>query len=91
MSGENMGITSIIIKPVKTEKTLALAENNKEVVLEVDKRSTKSDIAREFEDLFGVKVSEVRTHNTPKGKKHAIVRIADEKKFEDVVSKLKLI
>ena len=86
-----MGITSIIIKPIKTEKTLSLAEDNKEIVLEVDKRATKSDIANEFEDLFGTKVSDVRTYITAKGKKRAILKIGDEKKFDDIVSKLKLI
>jgi len=85
------GITSILLKPIKTEKTLSLAENNKEVVIEVDKRATKADIANEFEKLFSVKVSEIRTHRTMKGKKRAIIRIADNKKFDDIVSKLKLI
>lgn len=84
-------ITAIILKPVKTEKSLALADRYREVVVEVDKRATKSEVSQEFEDLFGVKVDGVRTYITPKGKKRAIVRISKESNFDDLVSKLKMI
>ena len=83
-------MTSIILRPIKTEKSLNLADRNKEIVVEVDNRATKADIAKEFEDLFGVKVVSVRTHITPKGKKRAIVKVDEKSNIEELATKLKM-
>ena len=50
----------IILRPVLTEKSYdAMAE--KKYTFEVNKASTKIDIKRAVEELFGVKVSKVNT------------------------------
>ena len=50
----------IILRPVLTEKSYdAMAE--KKYTFEVSKTSTKIDIKRAVEELFGVKVSKVNT------------------------------
>ncbi len=50
----------VIIKPVITEKTTAMMEENKYTFV-VDMRSNKIEIKKAVEDLFGVKVKAVNT------------------------------
>ena len=62
----------IIIAPVVTEKTAALAENNV-YTFKVSKDANKTQIKQAIEEAFNVKVSEVRTLNT-KSKKRRVGR-----------------
>ncbi|MBO8129551.1 MAG: 50S ribosomal protein L23 [Peptococcaceae bacterium] len=54
----------IIKRPVVTEKSMALAEENKYVFL-VDPRANKTEIKEAVEKLFKVKVAKVRTMRRP--------------------------
>ena len=54
----------IIIAPVVTEKTAAMAENGKTYTFKVAKSANKTQIKQAIESAFNVKVSEVRTLNT---------------------------
>lgn len=56
----------IILKPVITEKTTELMEENK-YVFYVDRRANKPEIKNAIQKLFNVKVDKVRTMNL-KGK-----------------------
>ncbi len=56
----------VVIRPVVSEKTFALIEEGR-YTFEVDKRSTKPEIARAVEEIFGVTVRKVNTMNM-KGK-----------------------
>jgi len=72
----------IIIKPVVTEKSFSLLEDNKYTFI-VDKRATKTEIRSAVEEIFKVSVLGVNTINV-KGKpkrvgKHAGYK-ADRKK-----------
>ena len=53
----------IIIAPVVTEKTAALAENNV-YTFKVSKDANKTQVKQAIEEAFNVKVKEVRTLNT---------------------------
>lgn len=55
-----MAAQDIIIRPIITEKTMD-GTSQKKYTFEVDQNSTKIDIARAVETLFGVKVSKVNT------------------------------
>ena len=55
-----MAAQDIIIRPIITEKTMD-GTSQKKYTFEVSKDSTKIDIARAVEELFGVKVSKVNT------------------------------
>lgn len=79
----------IIRRPIITEKSAALAEKL-QYTFEVDKDANKIEIKNAIEEVFGVKVVEVRTvnvHRKPKrmqryegfksAYKKAIVRLAD--------------
>ena len=50
----------IIIRPIITEKTMD-GTTQKKYTFEVDKKSTKIDVKRAVEELFGVKVQKVNT------------------------------
>lgn len=53
--------TTIIIKPLITEKTLQLASEQNIFAFEVDIKATKTQIAAAIEGLFEVKVERVNT------------------------------
>ena len=55
-----MAAPDIIIRPITTEKTMD-GTTPKTYTFEVDKKSTKIDVKRAVEELFGVKVQKVNT------------------------------
>lgn len=55
-----MNIKDIIIRPVFTEKATNLTKNNI-YTFEVNRRSTKNQIKKAIEDIYNVKISEVKT------------------------------
>ncbi|ATZ17005.1 50S ribosomal protein L23 [Williamsoniiplasma luminosum] len=57
-----MHITEIIKKPVLTEKSF-LGHANGVYTFKVDKRATKTEIKRAFEQIFEVKTKSIRTSN----------------------------
>ena len=56
-----MNITDVIRGPLITEKATLLKEDGRTICFEVATAATKSEIRRAVEQLFGVKVSSVRT------------------------------
>jgi large subunit ribosomal protein L23 len=56
--------TTIIKKPLVTEKSTFLAEANR-YAFQVDKRATKPQIRKAIEVLYGVRVLSVATQNRP--------------------------
>jgi large subunit ribosomal protein L23 len=58
-----MRIQEIIRRPLITEKSTELRDDNNIVAFEVDRRANKIDIKRAVEAQFKVKVSEVRVSN----------------------------
>ena len=52
----------IIIKPIVTEKSMSDMEEGK-YTFKVDRRINKSEIKKEIENVFGVKVEKVNTMN----------------------------
>ncbi len=56
-----MRVTSVIRRPIVTEKSSVLRETANTLVFEVAVDATKIDIKRAVEKLFGAKVAEVRT------------------------------
>jgi large subunit ribosomal protein L23 len=63
--------TRIIIRPVITEKSTALKDRNREVCFEVAFEANRAEIKRAVEQLFKVKVADVRTQ-TKHGKKRRV-------------------
>ncbi len=50
----------IILRPVITEKSTLMKEQNREICLEVDPRANKIEIKEAAEQLFNVKIESVR-------------------------------
>lgn len=69
----------IVLRPVITEKSTRLKEENREVCFEVDPRANKSEIKKAAEQLFKIKVERVRIQNK-RGKKRKVGRSEGKKK-----------
>lgn len=77
-----------ILHPVMTERASIQAEQENALQFIVERRATRTQVRREVEKRFGVKVVKVRTLITPRGQKKAIVRLAPENKAEEVLAKI---
>ena len=73
----------IVYHPFVTEKTMNLMEKNNALEFVVKRTANKQQIIRAIEEMFEVKVKDVNTKITKKGK-HAIVRFMPEFKAEDI-------
>lgn len=53
----------VIVRPVITEKSMAMAQNQNKIVVEVLKSANRAEIKMAFESVFQVKVKEVNIIN----------------------------
>jgi len=91
-------LTSVIRRPLITEKTTILREDGRTLVLQVAADANKVEIRRAVEQLFGSKVADVRT-TSMRGKlkrqgrfagrrpdwKKAYVRLKDGEKLPEFI------
>ncbi len=84
-----MAKTIILEKMKSTEKIVRQIEIENLLVFIVDRSVTKTQVKKEVESLFDVKVEKVRTH-TQKNKKIAYVKLKPEFAAIDVATKLGL-
>ena len=78
-----MKLTSVIRRPLVTEKTTILREDGRTLVFQVSKDANKIDIKRAVEQLLGSKVEDVRTslaHGKMKRQGRFVGRRSDWKK-----------
>ena len=79
----------IIIRPIITEKSMRLKEEENKYTFEVHPKATKKDIKDAIEKLFNVKVEKVNTINV-KGKRKRVGRYWTKKKdWKKAIVKLK--
>ena len=71
-------LTRVIVRPVVTEKTTDMGENDK-YVFEVATEANKNEVKQAVEKFFGVKVVDVRTLNM-KGKPKRLGRYMGRRK-----------
>jgi len=79
----------IIKYPLSTEKSIRLMESQNELIFVVDIDADKRMIKTAVEDMFKVKVENVRTH-VQNGKKKSYVRFSDKNPAIDIATKLGL-
>lgn len=84
-----MSKTIILEKVKSTEKIVRNIEIDNVLVFEVDRSIKKTEIKKEVEDLFSVKVEKVRTHIRG-NKKLAFVKLNSDNPAIDVATKLGL-
>lgn len=77
--------------PLATEKAVGIIEKQNTITYIVDFRSSKTDIARQFEARFGVKVAKVRTVNKPNNEKKVFIKLAKGYSAAEIAMKLKLV
>ena len=80
----------VIVRPLVTEKAVALIEKENKLAFIVDRRATKQDIKRAVEEMFQVKVEKVNTLITVKGEKKAYVKLKPEYSASEVAARLGL-
>jgi large subunit ribosomal protein L23 len=73
----------IIFHPYVTEKTMNLMDKNNALEFLVRRTANKKTIKKAVENMFEVKVKDVRTRITKNGK-HAIITFMPEFKAEDI-------
>ena len=78
------------MKPLVTEKAVMLIESQNILTFELDKRKTKTEIKKEVEEIFDVKVDSVKTL-VRNNKKYAYVKLNKDVLAMDVATKLGLI
>ncbi len=82
---------AVLMYPIATEKAINMIERNNLIVYVVDSRATKSEIKKEFESIFKVKVADISTARTPQNIKKAFIKIAPQFKASEIALKLKLV
>jgi large subunit ribosomal protein L23 len=78
-----------MIKPIVTEKAVMMIESQNVLTFVTAKEKTRTEIKKEIEDLFGIKVERVRTL-VKNNKKYAYVKLKNESPAIDVAVKLGL-
>jgi len=80
----------VIVRPVVTEKAVAMIEKENRLTFVVDKRATKGEVRRAVEEMFEVKVEKVNTLVTMKGEKRAYVKLKPEYSASEVAARMGL-
>ncbi len=78
------------MKPLTTEKAVRLIELNNTLVFEIDRRKTKTEIKKQIEDDFKVKIEKINSL-IRKNKKYVYVKLNEKTPAIDVATKLGMI
>ncbi|MFN3909979.1 MAG: 50S ribosomal protein L23 [Candidatus Anstonellaceae archaeon] len=89
-SSSSQDIDSVLLYPITTEKVINSIESQNQLVFATKLSATKKQIKEEFERQFKVKVKKVNTKISPKGIKHAYIKLK-EGKADDIAAQLKMI
>ncbi|GAB4305557.1 MAG: 50S ribosomal protein L23 [Promethearchaeota archaeon] len=74
----------ILIRPVVTEATFNLIEEENKLTFIVDRKANKNMIREAVEKLFKVKVAKVNTLINVRGQKKAFIKLRDDYSAADV-------
>ncbi len=81
-------VADVVRYPLLSEDAVTLLEAENKITFIVDLRSDKHDIKRAVEELYEVKVAQVRTLITPEGDKKAFVKLTPDFKAADLAVRL---
>ncbi|MCK4902828.1 MAG: 50S ribosomal protein L23 [Thermoplasmatales archaeon] len=73
----------IVYHPYVTEKTMNFMDKNNAIEFVVKRDADKKQIKKAVEEMFEVKVKDINTRITKRGK-HAVVKFMPEFKAEDI-------
>lgn len=80
----------MMLRPITSEKAVKMIDLDNTLLFETERRATKTEIAKEVEKLFAVKVEKVRT-SIKSNKKFAFVKLNKANPAIDVATKLGMI
>ena len=81
--------TNEVVKyPLLSEDAVTLLESENKITFIVNIQSDKHDIKRAVQELYEVKVRDVKTLITPEGEKKAFVRLMPDFKASDLAVRL---
>jgi large subunit ribosomal protein L23 len=81
--------TNEVVKyPLLSEDAVTLLEAENKITFIVDLRSDKHDIKRAIQELYEVRVDNVKTLITPEGEKKAFVKLTPDFKAADLAVRL---
>lgn len=80
----------MMLKPINSEKAVKMIDLDNTLLFQTDRRSTKTEIKKEIETLFGVKVEKIRTL-IHLNKKYAYVKLNKASPAIDLATKLGMI
>ncbi|MEM2050661.1 MAG: 50S ribosomal protein L23 [Thermoproteota archaeon] len=86
-----MSQSSIIIRPVSTEKSFRLIEKENKLIFIVDPKADKNTVKEAVEKSFNVKVEKVNIIRSITGEKKAVVKLSKEHSAMDLASRLKIV
>ena len=78
------------MKPIVTEKAVMMIERENVLVFQVEKRKTRTEVKKEIEEMFGVKIEKIRVL-IKNGKKYVYVKLKPKFPAIDVATKLGLV
>lgn len=81
-------MSNVLLYPILTEKVVSLIEKENKIVFAVDMKANKTQIKREFEERYGVKVIKVNTIIGPNGVKKAYIKLSPEYSALELATKL---
>ena len=79
---------AIIKKPLVTENTFDLIEDQNKLVFIVERTANKFQIKQAIENLYNVKITKINTLITPTGEKKALVKLHPNDSAADLAIKL---
>jgi large subunit ribosomal protein L23 len=83
-----LAANEVVRYPLLSEDAVTLLEAENKITFIVDVRSDKHDVRRAIEELYEVKVDQVRTLITPEGDKKAFVKLTQDFKASDLAVRL---
>jgi large subunit ribosomal protein L23 len=86
-----MDARQVIIHPLVSEDSVNLIEAENKITFIVDLRATKNDVKKAVQELYDVRVSNVHTVITSRGRKKAYVKLSSESKAADLAVKMGLL
>ena len=78
----------VVKYPLLSEDAVTLLEAENKITFIVDRRSDKHDVKRAIQELYEVRVAQVRTLITPEGEKKAYVKLTTDFKAADLAVRL---
>lgn len=79
---------TLIKYPLATEKAIRMMEAENKLVFMVERKASKLQLKKAFEEMFNIKPIKVNTIITPKGRKKAIFKLPLDKPAIDIATQL---